>query len=113
MSLMELRPRSDHLPAKSASPDWQRRPTVFGKRLTALLPRAQPADAIVFEPARRKIDTELAYAREATRIAERGFQRLLELARPGMSEDELATELRWHSKSLGAEDNFVRSARAA
>ena len=24
-----------------------------------------------------------------------------------MSEDELATELRWHSKSLGAEDNFV------
>ena len=26
---------------------------------------------------------------------------------PGMSEDELAMELRWHSKSLGAEDNFV------
>ncbi len=71
------------------------------------MPRAQPADAIVFEPARRKIDTELAYAREATRIAELGFQRLLELARPGMSEDELASELRWHSKSLGAEDNFV------
>ena len=82
-------------------------PYRIGKRLTDLLPRARPADAIIFEPARRKIDTELAYAREATRIAELGFQRLLELARPGMSEDELASELRWHSKSLGAEDNFV------
>ena len=82
-------------------------PYRIGKRLTDLLPRARPADAIIFEPARRKIDTELAYAREATRIAELGFQHLLELARPGMSEDELASELRWHSKSLGAEDNFV------
>ena len=82
-------------------------PYSIGKRLTELLPRAQPADAIVFEPAWRKIDTELAYAREATRIAELGFQHLLGLARPGMSEDELASELRWHSKSLGAEDNFV------
>ena len=82
-------------------------PYRIGKRLTDLAPRARPADAIVFEPARRKIDTELAYAREATRIAELGFQHLLELARPGMSEDELASELRWHAKSLGAEDNFV------
>jgi Xaa-Pro dipeptidase len=82
-------------------------PYRIGKRLAELLPRAQPADPIVFEPARRKIDTELAHAREATRIAELGFQRLLELAKPGMTEDELASELRWHSKSLGAEDNFI------
>ncbi|MFZ3358196.1 MAG: M24 family metallopeptidase [Xanthobacteraceae bacterium] len=85
----------------AAAPYW------IGKRLTELLPHAQPGDDILFEPARRKIDSELAYAREATRIAELGFARLLELARPGMSEDELASELRWHSKSLGAEDNFV------
>jgi Xaa-Pro aminopeptidase len=57
--------------------------------------------------ARRKTDRELAHAREATRIAELGYQHLLDIARPGMSEDELAGELRWHSKSLGAEDNFV------
>jgi Xaa-Pro aminopeptidase len=82
-------------------------PYCIGKRLTDLLPRAEPADAVVFEPARRKIDSELAQAREATRIAELGFQRLLELAKPGMTEDELAGELRWHAKSLGAEDNFV------
>ncbi len=82
-------------------------PWRIGRRISELLPRVKPADAIVFEPARRKIDSELACAREATRIAELGFQRLLELARPGLTEDELAGELRWHSKSLGAEDNFV------
>ena len=58
-------------------------------------------------PARHKTEIELAHAREATRIAELGYQHLLDVARPGMSEDELAAELRWRSKSLGAEDNFV------
>ena len=46
-------------------------------------------------------------AREATRIAELGYRHLLEIARPGMSEDELAVELKWYMKSLGAEDNFL------
>jgi Xaa-Pro dipeptidase len=82
-------------------------PYAIARRFQALAPQAQPADAIVFEPARRKTDVELANAREATRIAELGLQRLLEIARPGISEDELAVELRWHSKSLGAEDNFA------
>ncbi len=82
-------------------------PAGTARRLVALLPQASDADAIVFEPARRKTDAELSHAREATRIAERGLERLLEIARPGISEDELAVELRWHSKSLGAEDNFA------
>ena len=82
-------------------------PYQIGSRLGALLPRATAADVIVFAPARCKTDTELANAREATRIAELGFARLLELARPGITEDALAMELRWHSKSLGAEDNFA------
>jgi len=82
-------------------------PYGIAKRVVELLPQAQAADAIVFEPARRKTDTELANAREATRIAELGYARLLEIARPGMSEDELAVELRWHSRALGAEDNFA------
>jgi Xaa-Pro aminopeptidase len=82
-------------------------PYGIAKRATELLPRAQRADAVVFEPARCKTHSELAHAREATRIAELALQRLLEIARPGMSEDELAVELRWHSKSLGAEDNFA------
>src|ERR1700752_1644999 len=54
-----------------------------------------------------KTDDEISWAREAARIAELNYARLLELARPGLSEDELAVELRWHSKSLGAEDNFL------
>jgi Xaa-Pro dipeptidase len=71
------------------------------------VPDAVAADDVVFDAAARKTDDEIAWAREATRIAELDYQHLLETARPGMSEDELATETRWHSKSLGAEDNFV------
>ena len=82
-------------------------PYGIARRLTDLIPRHIPADALVFEEALRKTDDELAHAREATRIAELGYKHLLEIARPGMTEDELAMELRWHSKSLGAEDNFV------
>jgi Xaa-Pro dipeptidase len=82
-------------------------PYRLARRFTDLAPRSQVADAIVFDPARRKTDRELAHAREATRIAELGYKHLLGIARPGLTEDELAAELRWHSKSLGAEDNFV------
>lgn len=82
-------------------------PYAIAKRFVNLFPRAQRVDAAILEPARRKTEAELADAREATRIAELGLQHLLDIARPGMSEDELAVELRWHSKSLGAEDNFA------
>lgn len=82
-------------------------PYGIGRRVTDLIGQSSSADDIVFEAARRKTDAELAHAREATRIAELGFARLLEIARPGMTEDALAMELRWHSKSLGAEDNFA------
>ncbi len=82
-------------------------PYGMARRFAELIPRSQPADALVFDAARRKTDRELVHAREATRIAELGYKHLLAIARPGMSEDELAVELRWHSKSLGAEDNFV------
>ncbi len=82
-------------------------PVTIAKPLTALLPAARAADNLVFEPASAKTDAELAHAREATRIAELGYQHLLEIARPGMSEDELAVALRCHSKALGADDNFL------
>jgi Xaa-Pro aminopeptidase len=82
-------------------------PWHLARRLDALIPEAKPADAIVSEAARSKTADEIANAREATRIAELGFERLLQIARPGVSEDELASELKWHSKSLGAEDNFL------
>jgi Xaa-Pro aminopeptidase len=82
-------------------------PTQMSSGITAALPKAASADAIVFEAARVKTDEEIAHAREATRIAELGYRHLLDVVRVGMSEDELAVELKWHMKSLGAEDNFL------
>jgi Xaa-Pro aminopeptidase len=76
-------------------------------RVSDMLPRASAADAIVLDAAAAKTDEEIAHAREATRIAELGYQRMLEIARPGISEDELAVELRWYTRTLGAEDNFL------
>jgi Xaa-Pro aminopeptidase len=76
-------------------------------QIVELVPNAVVADEVVFDAAATKTDDEIAWAREATRIAELNYAHLLEVARPGMSEDELAVELRWRSKSLGAEDNFL------
>lgn len=67
----------------------------------------QSADAMVMRHARRKTSDEIARARKATRIAEKGYERMLHVARPGMREDELATDIRWYMKSEGAEDNFL------
>lgn len=82
-------------------------PYDIASRLTAALPGARSADKLVFDGARTKTSDEIMHAREATRIAERGYERLIEIARPGMTEDELAVELKWYMKSLGAEDNFL------
>jgi Xaa-Pro dipeptidase len=79
----------------------------IASRIAQALPQASAADDIVFDAAATKTVDEIANARVATRIAELGYERMLEIARPGMSEDELAVELRWHSKTLGAEDNFL------
>ena len=92
---------------KTSSVGFAAAPFGIAHRVAQLVPDAVPADEVVFAAARRKTDTEIANAREAARIAELGYRHLLDIARPGISEDELAAELRWHSKSLGAEDNFV------
>jgi Xaa-Pro dipeptidase len=82
-------------------------PFGIASRLLAELPDAHQTDAVVFSPAAAKTADEIADAREATRIAEAGFQFLIDIVEPGMSEDELAVEVRWESKGLGAEDNFL------
>ena len=82
-------------------------PFGIATRIAHHLPNAAPADDIVFDAAAAKTDDEIGWAREATRIADLNYRHLLKITRPGMSEDELAVELRWHSKSLGAEDNFL------
>ena len=80
---------------------------IIGVDLVTRLPNSVGADAVVYEAAAVKTDVEIANAREATRIAELAYERLLASAEPGMSEDELAVALRIYTKSLGAEDNFL------
>jgi Xaa-Pro aminopeptidase len=82
-------------------------PSGMARRFMEICPGAVAADDVVFDAAARKADYEIRLARQATDIAERNYAHLLEIARPGMSEDELAVELRLHSRSLGAEDNFL------
>ena len=68
---------------------------------------ARGMEGVVFGSARRKTVDQISRARTAVKIAEKGYERLLEIARPGMREDELAVELKLYMKSLGAEDNFL------
>jgi Xaa-Pro aminopeptidase len=82
-------------------------PCSIAARLNAAFPSAPSADKLVFDAARTKTDEEIANAREATRIAELGYRHLLDIAKPGMSEDQLAAELKWQMKTLGADDNFL------
>jgi Xaa-Pro aminopeptidase len=56
---------------------------------------------------RCKTPVEIAKAREVAVIAEKVFDRLVECARPGMHEFELASEIYRYSKELGADDNFL------
>ena len=83
-------------------------PWGIAKQVNAMLQReARPMDRMVFGSARRKTSAQVNRARTATCIAEKGYEQLLQVARPGMREDELAIELKWHMKTLGAEDNFL------
>lgn len=65
------------------------------------------ADELARDLARVRSAEELSAAEKATTIAERGYERLLAVARPGMREFELAAELYCFMKGLGAEDNFL------
>jgi Xaa-Pro dipeptidase len=67
----------------------------------------KPADELARDLARVRTAEELKAAEHATWIAERGYERLLEFARPGLREYELAAELYCFTKKLGAEDNFL------
>jgi Xaa-Pro dipeptidase len=78
--------------------------TGIGVRLGAL---PKPADELARDLARVRTAEELKAAEHATWIAERGYERVLEFARPGLREYELAAELYCFTKKLGAEDNFL------
>jgi Xaa-Pro dipeptidase len=81
-------------------------PHASAAALSALLGKAASVDKLVSAHARVKSDEEIEHARIATRIAEKGWERMVELTRPGVREDELAVELNGYMRELGAEDNF-------
>lgn len=80
---------------------------IVARIASALGALPEPADALARELARVRTAEELTAAERATWIAERGYERLLQVARPGMREFELAAELYCFTKQLGAEDNFL------
>jgi Xaa-Pro aminopeptidase len=95
-------------PSSVATAGLASMPWVIEQHVTGLLGgKSRSAERIVFGNARRKNTEQIARARQAAEIAEKGYQRLLEIARSGMREDELAVELQLYMKSLGAEDNFL------
>ena len=55
----------------------------------------------------QKSSAEIRNAERATEVAVRGYERLLELARPGVSETDLATEICAEMADAGADDNFL------
>lgn len=65
------------------------------------------ADALLHRAGVARDEAELLAAEQATQIAEAGYRRTLEAARPGMREFELSAVLDAHMRSLGAEDNFL------
>ena len=75
------------------------------------VPGAELVDVtLAFEALRAvKSAEELAGVREATRIAERCFERLLEIARPGMTEREIGAEMYRTMYLLGGEDPLFLS----
>jgi Xaa-Pro dipeptidase len=81
-------------------------------RLAAGIAAAVGRDARAFDhdlyaASGRKTDAELTNARKAAWIAEQGFARMLEVARPGLPECDLAIEVNLTMKALGADDNFM------
>jgi Xaa-Pro aminopeptidase len=64
-------------------------------------------DDVVLNLAKCKTREEIEHARQAARVAQKGYERMLQLATPGMHEFELAAELYTYMRSLGSDDNFL------
>lgn len=96
------------LPAgKTASVGLGKLPGSIGRRLIDFVgPNAKKLDAQLEAALVPKTSDEIENARRATAIGERGFDRLLEIAKPGMPECELAVQLKLYMEELGADDNF-------
>ncbi len=82
-------------------------PVALADRIETAIGKTALLDDLVLNLARRKTATEIEWARTAAAVAEKGYAKMLELAKPGMHEYELAAELYCYMKSLGSDDNFL------
>ncbi len=71
------------------------------------LRQPESATFAVEELRRVKSHEELACIRKAAELADRGYQRFVDAAAPGMTEYELVAEVEAFLKANGAEDNFM------
>jgi hypothetical protein len=68
---------------------------------------AENFDDVFYRITGPKTDIEIERARKATWIAEQGLARMLEIARPGLRECDLAVDVNLRMKDLGANDCFL------
>jgi Xaa-Pro aminopeptidase len=96
------------LPAgRTATVNLGRLPAAISKKLGALVgPDAKPLDKPLERALMPKTSEEIEYARRATAIAEKGFERMLQVAKVGMAECDLAVQMKLYMEELGADDNF-------
>jgi Xaa-Pro dipeptidase len=69
--------------------------------------KLQPANEIIETLAKEKSPRELDLIYRAARIADIGFEALVEKARPGMREHELTAEMEYAMRAEGADDIFI------
>ncbi|HEY1503083.1 MAG TPA: Xaa-Pro peptidase family protein [Stellaceae bacterium] len=95
------------LPAgKTAIVNLGRLPAGIAKKLAGVVGEAKSLDKQIERALMPKTGEEIENAREATAIAERGFERMLQVAKVGMAECDLAVQMKLYMEALGADDNF-------
>jgi Xaa-Pro dipeptidase len=83
-----------------------RLPVGIAKKLASLVGDAKRLDKQLETALMPKTAEEIENAREATAIAEKGFEHMLKVTKVGMAECDLAVQMKLYMEALGADDNF-------
>jgi Xaa-Pro aminopeptidase len=95
------------LPAgRTGTVNLGRLPAGIAKKLSSVTGDAKVLDKQLERALMPKTAEEIENAREATAIAEKGFERMLQVAKVGMAECDLAVQMKLYMEALGADDNF-------
>ncbi|HXR87841.1 MAG TPA: Xaa-Pro peptidase family protein [Stellaceae bacterium] len=95
------------LPAgKTATVNLGRLPAGIAKKLGSVIGEAKKLEKQLEIALMPKTAEEIENAREAAAIAEKGFERMLQVAKVGMAECDLAVQMKIYMEALGADDNF-------